>query len=129
MSLLKGILNQVPGGTTIGNSIRDIMNQVSPLLGNGANMITQEAYDMKNLSDDLFAKKYGYTKEGVKTGLPPDKSIKTQEQRALELANKQANKGYFTTALEFLKKYWYITLLPFGSVILAIIWAASKKRK
>lgn len=129
MSFLKGILNQVPGGTTIGNGIRNIFNQVSPLLGNGANLITQEAYDMKNLSDDLFAKKYGYTKEGVKTGLPPDSSIKTQEQRALELANKQANKGYFTTVLEFLKKYWYITLLPFGSVILAIIWAASKKRK
>ena len=126
---LTAIFKKVPGGTAIGNQLRDLFHNVSPLLGNGAAIISQEQYDMENLSDELFAKKYGYTKNRVSTGQKPDKSIKTQEQIKLELANKQNDKGTVKTVLEFLKKYWYITLLPFGSIVLAIIWASSKKRR
>lgn len=82
MGWLSDIFKRKPGGTAVGNILRSLSSSLTDgKLGSGANMISQQEYDYKNLSDSDFARRYGYNKAGVRVGVP-DPSFRTPAEYA-----------------------------------------------
>jgi hypothetical protein len=117
MAFLSFLFDRKVGGTTLGNTIRDVAHTFSPFLGNGGGKLTQEQADLTDLSDELFIAKYGKTKNGVLVpsvkANPDIKSIK----QAFNDAKANPTKA---TIWALIKKCWYLIpliLIPFGFVI------------
>lgn len=107
MSWLTDLFARKPGGTAFGNLFRSAASFLTDgKLGGGSMMISQQEYDLKNLSDDLYGRKYGVTKQGIKIpGITPDPSIMTADQYASYVAQQNANGASIVSPTAVLKPY------------------------
>ncbi|MBS1570973.1 MAG: hypothetical protein JST62_01055 [Bacteroidetes bacterium] len=72
MGLLQNIFGRKPGGTFVGNLIRNAASTATGgVLGQGQMKITQEEFDRKNLSDVAYYNKYGVSKPGANPSVLP----------------------------------------------------------
>lgn len=126
---LKDIFKRKPGGTFVGNLIRGaVQKYTGGALGNGALKISQDEYDLKALTDADYQSKYGKTKTGVVLNNQPiNKDILSVEQQADKFSEQSMDKLKKDSIIGYLKKYWYIALLPAGLLILAIFKLIKRK--
>lgn len=107
-----GIFTPKAGGTFFGNLLRDAAHKVSPLLGNGGAMITQQQEDHRDMSEDLYIQKYGKDKSGrVVEGVSPNPSI-NNPNREFDSLGKTKGQRFWSTVWGWLKRNWLILVLP-----------------
>jgi hypothetical protein len=150
MGFLKGLFKRKPGGTLVGNLLRGVAKGASGgILGNGGMMISQFDADKRDLSDDDFKKRYGYAKNDQRAldyatsiamdiagsawhaGLPNERFNASAGNTSTSTNNteKAVNSVIKTSIGQFLKKWWWATLLPFGIGITAVIYFFKNKNK
>lgn len=119
MSFISNLFKKKPGGTAIGNLFRKAANTATGgILGNGANMITQQEYDKKNITDAEYEMKYGLTKTGQYVNNQPP----NEQQKKAADATAKLSPG------EWFKKYWYIALGGIVGFVL-LVWGIIKLSK
>lgn len=123
MGFFEDLFQRKPGGTLVGNIFRQVSSQSTDgVLGQGANLMTWAEYDLLNMSDADYVAKYGAQKNGqIVAGVVPNPDIKTLYQKQQEIQTGQATASKNQSIGNVLKKYWWLALIPFGLIILAIV--------
>lgn len=118
MSFFADLFAPIPGGTPVGNKIRDVANELSGgLLGNGAMIISQTDYDIKNLSDSDYIAKYGKTKTGVPVaGVTPNPNIMAVEQQLKSGVN--STSSVKVTLKGLFERYWLLLIFPLAALVM-----------
>lgn len=135
MGGIKELFKKKPGGTFLGNALRGVVKAaagaipvvggtVAQMVGNG--VMTQEEYDLKNLSDSDYQSKYGITKTGAKAPQVSEiqPQIQTIEQRIEEL--KKAAQPSF---LGIIKQKYLLPAIAALVGLVALVFVINKKRK
>jgi hypothetical protein len=139
MAGIKGLFKRKPGGTVFGNALRGIVKaaagavpfigpSLSQAVGNGAMMISQEEYDLRNLPDAEYQAKYGTTKTGavVPSITQTQPQIMTVEQRIDQLKAQNATPGLFQTIRE---KYLVPAIGAVVALVALVVYFITKRKK
>lgn len=112
------IFQRYAGGTELGNFFRSVGQKISPALGNGGAMITQQQEDLRDLPEDLYIKKYGKNKYGQTIpSVVVDSGISSPARQIIEAEKQNSKRGKIETAKRMFKEYWYFLVLPVSLVI------------
>ncbi len=131
MGFFDDLLQRKPGGTLVGNIFRQVASQSTDgVLGQGANLMTWAEYDLLNMSEADYVAKYGTHKNGqIVPGVVPNPDIKTAYQRQQEIQNGQVQTSKAQSVANVLQKYWWLVLIPFGLIIIAVLTGFTLSRK
>lgn len=130
MGFLQDLFAKKPGGTVVGNIIRNVASSVTGgVLGTGAGIINQQQYDLTHMSDADYEAKYAVHKNGTPiVGATPNPAIRLPEQVYADLSKPQETKAKIKSGLAALKKFWYVPT-AIGAAILGVWYFTRKKHK
>lgn len=137
MSLLANVFKRKPGGTLLGNALRKVVKTaagyipgvgpiVSQFVGNGTMMISQEEYDLKNLSDADYQAKYAKSKTGVVVpNAIPQPQVMTLEQTIDQIRAQNAKPSF----MDSVKKAVTLPVVAIVGGMLAVMFIIIKTIK